>query len=249
MQATKQLRRLAVLTATSAAAFLGVNVSSASAAKFEVIFDTANDPFDLPAYDTCLNLAPPRYHEVEEEDGGLSAEAEFPNKRKAKKARRKAKRRAAHIKAATGGLTCGPPKLEKETDTGFSFLGWLLALQGVDPTEVKASGMFQASFSRMAGAGRAVTDPITAIKVVVPPMSATPRQVTNYICPTQLPTAQITTTRTNNDTLMCSGGSLAVGQNFNVNLQTNPAPTKGMGGQISAQQGGAFGPLMLFRGP
>lgn len=93
------------------------------------------------------------------------------------------------------------------------------------------------------------TNPADAIKVVLPPAGTTPRQVTNYICPTQLPTAAITTTNSANDTLMCSGGSLPIGQQFSLNVQTSPVPSSGMGGQLLVHQDGAYLAPFSIGGP
>jgi hypothetical protein len=113
------------------------------------------------------------------------------------------------------------------------------------------SARFEAT-GRLGGYGPHLADvrsPITAIRVVVPPSGNTPRQITNKLCPTQLPTAQITTTTNTNDTLVCSGGSLPVGTNFRVHVQTNPLPTAGMGGQLFGQQDGAFKGPFDIAGP
>jgi hypothetical protein len=92
-------------------------------------------------------------------------------------------------------------------------------------------------------------NPVDAIKVVLPPAGTTPRRVTNYICPTQLPTAAITTTTNANDTLMCSGGSLPLDQQFSLNVQSSPLPSAGMGGQLIVHQDGAYLPALPFGGP
>ncbi|HEV2924120.1 MAG TPA: hypothetical protein VGW98_08810 [Solirubrobacteraceae bacterium] len=93
------------------------------------------------------------------------------------------------------------------------------------------------------------TNPVDTIKVVLPPAGTTPRKVTNYICPPQLPIAAITTTSSAGDTLMCSGGSLALGQQFSLNVQSSPAPSTGMGGQLLVHQDGAYLAPFSFGGP
>jgi len=93
------------------------------------------------------------------------------------------------------------------------------------------------------------TNPVDAIKVVLPLAGTTARQVTNYICPTQLPTAAITTTNNANDTLTCSGGSLPLDQQFSLNVQSSPAPSSGMGGQLLAHQDGAYLAPFPISGP
>jgi hypothetical protein len=116
--------------------------------------------------------------------------------------------------------------------------------------EVKLTGMLIGSSYRGPLSHAAdSTNPVDAIKVVLPPAGSTPRQVTNYICPSQLPTAAITTTGNANDTLMCSGGSLPLNQQFTLNVQSNPAPSSGMGGQLLAHQDGAYLAPLSFGGP
>lgn len=95
----------------------------------------------------------------------------------------------------------------------------------------------------------AVTDPITAVKAVIPPADGTPRAITNMLCPTQLPMAQLLTTTNPNDTLVCSGGSLPVGTPFDLNVQTSPAPTAAMGGQMFGYQEGTFKGPFAITGP
>jgi hypothetical protein len=107
--------------------------------------------------------------------------------------------------------------------------------------EVKLTGMLHgASFGYSFAHQADSTNPVDAIKVVLPPAGSTPRKVTNYICPAQLPSAAITTTASASDTLMCSGGSLALGQQFSLNVQSSPAPSAGMGGQLVVHQDGAY---------
>jgi hypothetical protein len=115
------------------------------------------------------------------------------------------------------------------------------AFEGAD--EVKLTGTLT-----WAGAA-AAANPVTAIKIVLPPAGSTPRAVTNYICPVQLPDAAITITHTTDDTLMCSGGTLALNQQFSVNLQSVPSPSANMGGQLLAQQGGSYLAPFTFGGP
>ena len=101
-----------------------------------------------------------------------------------------------------------------------------------------------------AGAARAErASPITSIRVVLPPDGSTNRQVTNFLCPSQLPNGGIETTNAPNDTLVCSGGSLALDERFRVNVRMNPAPTSGMGGQLFGQQDGSFKGPFAITGP
>jgi hypothetical protein len=95
----------------------------------------------------------------------------------------------------------------------------------------------------------APSDPITAIRVVVPPQGNTERVITGFLCPTQLPNPALATTTNPSDTLVCSGGSLPVNQNFNVNVRTAPPPSDGMGGQIFAQQEGQLKGPFAITGP
>jgi hypothetical protein len=116
--------------------------------------------------------------------------------------------------------------------------------------EVKMIGILSgASYPHPLAHSADSTNPVDAIKVVLPPAGTTPRQVTNYICPTQLPTAAITTTSNANDTLTCSGGSLPIGQQFSLNVQTSPLPSSGMGGQLIVHQDGAYLAPFSITGP
>ena len=56
--------------------------------------------------------------------------------------------------------------------------------------------------------------------------------------PEPAPGTQVTTTSSNNDTLVCSGGSLPLRQSFTLNVRTNPGPSAGIGGQIFGRQDG-----------
>jgi hypothetical protein len=118
------------------------------------------------------------------------------------------------------------------------------------PNEVKLTGMLSGTSHWYSPARSAdSTNPVDAIKVVLPPAGTTARKVSNYICPVQLPSATITTTNGAGDTLMCSGGSLALGQQFSLNVQSSPAPTAGMGGQLLVHQDGAYLAPFSFGGP
>lgn len=93
-----------------------------------------------------------------------------------------------------------------------------------------------------------MTSPLDAI-TVVPPSGSTARQITNYICPSQLPNPTTSTTTNPNDTLICTGGSLAVGADFTLNVRTNPAPSPGMGGRIYGRQDGTVKGPFSITGP
>jgi hypothetical protein len=116
--------------------------------------------------------------------------------------------------------------------------------------EVKLRGMlYGASVAYPLAHSADSANPVDAIKVVLPAAGTTSRAVTNYICPTQLPSATITTTSHANDTLMCSGGSLTLGQQFTLNVQSLPVPTSGMGGQLIVRQDGAYLAPFSISGP
>jgi hypothetical protein len=118
------------------------------------------------------------------------------------------------------------------------------------PNEVKLIGLLSgASYTHPLAHSADSTNPVDAIKVVLPPSGATPRKVTNYICPAQLPAAAITTTSNAGDTLTCSGGSLTLGQQFSLNVQSSPLPSSGMGGQLLAHQDGAYLAPFPITGP
>jgi hypothetical protein len=96
------------------------------------------------------------------------------------------------------------------------------------------------AFAAAAGA------PLDAVKVVVPPAGSTPRQIVNSLCPAQLPVGAVSSTANPNDTLTCSGGSLPIGQSATLDVQTVPAPTAGVGGQLYGSRGGALiGPFAI----
>jgi hypothetical protein len=87
---------------------------------------------------------------------------------------------------------------------------------------------------------RQSASPVTEIVVEVPGG----RTITNQLCPSQLPTSQVTGNR-----LSCTGGSLPLGQQFTLNVRTNPNPSAGMGGQISARQDGQLKGPFPISGP
>lgn len=109
--------------------------------------------------------------------------------------------------------------------------------------------------SEAAGGGRSTRadvpagTPISALRFAVPPAGNDPRRVTNYICPASLPSAHVDTTTTDNDTLVCDGGSLPVGQAFQLHVQTQPAPSAGMGGQVYAVRAGTTQGPFAATGP
>ncbi len=91
-----------------------------------------------------------------------------------------------------------------------------------------------------------------ALKVVIPPTQASPRgagaaiprTITNFICPAQLPTGRISGTLGLQDTLTCSGGTLAAGQEFVFQIRMTPVPATGMGAELFAVYAGTpLGPI------
>jgi hypothetical protein len=135
---------------------------------------------------------------------------------------------------------CGPPP------EAVFILEAIVRYTLFGPGEVRASDAY---FMRRQVTPAQTTSPITAIRVVVPPDGSTPRQVTNYLCPSQLPVAAVESTNNPNDTLACSGGSLALEERFEFNIRMNPPPTTGMGGQIFGQQDGSFKGPFAIAGP
>jgi hypothetical protein len=140
-----------------------------------------------------------------------------------------------------------PPPLPPTDRLGAKFV-WTL----YDSNEVAGSGMFTNSNS---GSGRSIgrttsgrftgrARTITAVRVVVPPSGSTQRRITNFLCPRQLPAAAV-----NDNTIVCSGGTLATGETFTLNLQTSPVPTPGMGGQLFGQVDGVFAGPFAITGP
>jgi hypothetical protein len=88
--------------------------------------------------------------------------------------------------------------------------------------------------------------PITAVRVIVP------RQITNFLCPTQLPNGTISTIDQASDTLTCrssTGGSIALDEQFRMNLRTSPNPSSGMGGRAFGEQDGSFKGPFNISGP
>jgi hypothetical protein len=124
------------------------------------------------------------------------------------------------------------PMLELDGGCGF-----------FDPTEIACEGV-----ARTVVKLRALADTSSSIDAL---QATTPdsRTITAFLCPTQLPTGTLSQTSNPNDTLTCSGGSLAVGQPFRFNLRTNPAPTAGMTVRVSARQDGAIKGPFTFNGP
>jgi hypothetical protein len=115
--------------------------------------------------------------------------------------------------------------------------------------EVKLVGMFTGTYLGSGAPPATSTAPVEAIEIVLPAAGSMPRAVSNDICPSQLPIAAITTTKTADDTLTCSGGTLPLNQTFTVNVQTQPLPSSGMGGSLLAQQNGAYLPAFTLSGP
>jgi hypothetical protein len=115
------------------------------------------------------------------------------------------------------------------------------------PGEVQGSFSWSNSPRRGIRAAQATT--IDALRVVVPPAGGTPRQIVNQLCGGQLPNPTVSTTNSPNDTLTCDGGSLAAGQAFQLNVQTNPPPSAGMGGSAFGRYEGQFRGPFAISGP
>lgn len=124
-------------------------------------------------------------------------------------------------------------------------LGAVFNWQNFGEGEVKGSGRF----SVQGGQAADVNSPLDAVSVVIPPSGSTPRRITNQLCPSQLPNPAVSTTTNPNDTLTCSGGSLAVGADFTLNVRTSPAPSNGMGGHLYGRQDGAVKGPFSITGP
>ena len=91
-----------------------------------------------------------------------------------------------------------------------------------------------------------------ALEIALPPTQASPRgagatiarTITSYICPAQLPTGRVSGTVGLQDTLTCSGGTLAAGQEFVLQIRMSPPPVSGMGAQLFAVHDGTpLGPI------
>jgi hypothetical protein len=104
--------------------------------------------------------------------------------------------------------------------------------------EITCQAMFEGGLFR----NLAAVSAIDSIKVVVPPSGSTQRTITNQLCPSQLPSPSLPAP----DTLVCSGGTLAVGTGFTFDIRMSPAPTAGMGVQVYAGANGSYqGPFTL----
>ncbi|MGH2691743.1 MAG: hypothetical protein ACRDHM_04500 [Actinomycetota bacterium] len=141
-------------------------------------------------------------------------------------------------------------QLKKCTAPGGKTLGAVFDWDFQGEVEVRGTG----SFSEEAGRATTVrthgeTADIDAVKVVIPPDGSTGRQITNQLCPSQLPNASLSTTTYANDTLTCSGGTLAVGEQFTLNVRTSPPPTAGMGGELYGSREGSFQGPFTITGP
>lgn len=118
--------------------------------------------------------------------------------------------------------------LEEECGEGPPPLGLVFAWRFFDPTEVFTDD------ARFTGDGGS----ISGVRVSVD------RTIVNYLCPTQLPQGQLM-----NTWVECTGGTLAVGEQFRFHLRTSPNPSPGMGGQVWAIQGGTMKGPFNITGP
>lgn len=154
---------------------------------------------------------------------------------------------------APGDLATDPQlKVNRRAPQGgmLQFFGPLTLF---DPTEVQGVDWYfqyvpPPPGTRSARAS-ASANPMTEIRLVMPPAGPTPRQVVNQICPAQLPRSSVATTTTVNDTLVCTDGSLPIGERFRLNVRAFPGPTPGMGAQIFGRQDGALQGPFTVTGP
>ena len=122
-------------------------------------------------------------------------------------------------------------------------LAGFMAWNAFGPDEVMASGAY---FDAPAGASQS---PITEVRVIVPDSGATNREITNQLCPSQLPGTEVIDPAGPRSGLRCHGGSLALRERFNMNVRTSPNPSPGMGGQLWAVQDGTLKGPFPITGP
>jgi hypothetical protein len=110
---------------------------------------------------------------------------------------------------------------------------------GPPPSEGAAFAWSRFSSNEVAGSGK-FTGPahtFSSVQVTLPGQYS----ITDHLCPTQLPNADIS-----GNTITCGGGTLQTGQTFTLNLQTSPPPPAALGGQLSGSSGGqTFGPFTI----
>jgi len=155
-------------------------------------------------------------------------------------------RTAATTPPATMTPVTTPPATTPPPTYSLGFTG-MWSFEGT--AEVKLVGMFTGIYTGSGSPPPTSTTPMEAIKIMLPPAGSLGRTVSNEICPSQLPMAAVITTKTNDDTLMCSGGALPLNQTFSVNVETLPPPSLGMGGVLSAEQNGTWTTPFTFTGP
>ena len=147
--------------------------------------------------------------------------------------------RVARDSACAGGPVGTPP-------TPGEVLALIMAWSFFGADEVFTE---DARFVNQAPSAAQSSSPITAVRIVIPDEGSTNRHVTSFLCPTQLPNGTLESTSGANDTLLCSGGTLAIGERFKVNVRTSPNPSSGMGGQVFGQQDGQFKGPFNITGP
>ena len=110
---------------------------------------------------------------------------------------------------------------------------------GVDEDECDVSTHHrqQSQFHALA----ASADVFDSLKVVV--VGPNPRQITNMLCPSQLPRPALATTTNANDTLICTGGSLPADQPYKFNIRLNGAPAGDSVRIFEGIAGTYYGPL------
>ena len=197
----------------------------------------AGSLLNLPTHTSANQLARDAVEELcddieDEEEGGPEDEGQYPG---------------IGILNAYLGIKASTPMTPSSTYR-LEFKGaWAFAAGSTN--EVQLTGAFTGTYTGSGSPPSTSTSPLSAIRVVLPALGSTPRAVTNYICPSQLPMAAIITTNNANDTLQCSGGTLPLNQTFSLNVQTSPPPSSGMGGTLFALQGSAYLAPFTFGGP
>ena len=72
------------------------------------------------------------------------------------------------------------------------------------------------------------------------------RKVVSFKAPPGLPSCSVTTTHSPDDTLACTGGTVAAGVHERLQVRTEPPPADGMGGQFIIARGTASrGPFQI----
>jgi hypothetical protein len=126
---------------------------------------------------------------------------------------------------AVESARCGEP-----APLGGSF-AWTL----FGPNEVQGTGVIT---------GDPGLGPFDSVEFEVPPAGATARVITSVLCPSGFELEAIL-----DNLAICTGGSLAVAQQFTANVRTVPAPSPGMGGRLFLGRGDTFYDPIPIDGP